>query len=383
MKNKKVLVRVDYNVPLKNGKVADDTRITESLKTIKHLLENNARIILVSHMGRPEGKFSQDLSLKPVAERLSEIIGKKVKFVNECVGKNVEEAVDKMKNKDILMLENTRFHNEEKENDKEFSKSLANLAEIYVSDAFGTVHRAHASTEGVAHKLPAYAGYLIEKEINALSPLLKSPESPFTLLLGGAKIDTKIGIIKEYIEKADKILLGGGLANTFVYARGFDVGNSLCEKDKAEQAREILMQAKTSKTDIVMPTDSVVADEMEEGLITADIKIESIEGSMCMLDLGKGSLNTYKNILNNSRTIIWNGPVGLFEKEPFHRGTYEIAKTLTKVKAKTYIGGGDTLEALKRFKIGHKNFTHVSTGGGAMLEFLEGIKLPGIQVLTK
>lgn len=381
LEKKKVLMRVDYNVPLYNGEVADDTRITESLRTINYLLKKKAKIILISHLGRPKGKIDPKLSLKPVAEKLSSILEKPVNFVNDCIGKKVQEAVDKMKESDILMLENTRFHEEEKQNDEKFSKKLADLADIFVSDAFGTAHRAHASTEGIAHHIPAYAGFLIEKEIKALSPLLKDPKRPFTILLGGAKIDTKLGVIKKYIDKADKILLGGGLANTFIHARGFDVGKSLCEKDKIVEAQDTMLSAKNGKSEIIMPTDSIVSDENDKASVTGNIKIESIEKDMYILDIGNETIKTYEEILINSQNIIWNGPVGLFEKLPFHRGTEAIAKTLTKVQGNTYIGGGDTLEALKQFNIKHDNYTHVSTGGGAMLEFLEGIDLPGIKVL--
>lgn len=383
VKNKNVLMRVDYNVPLDNGKVADDTRIRASLETIEYLIVNDAKIILMSHLGRPKGSVKEELSLKPVAAKLSDILNKKVDFSGDCMGNDVKKKIDKMTSGGILMLENTRFHSGEKENDKDFSKKLAELADIYVNDAFGTAHRAHASTEGVTHYLPSYAGFLIENEIKELSPLLKDPEHPFMLLLGGAKIDTKIGVIKAYIKKADKILLAGGLANTLIYARGFDVGSSLCEKDKIEEAREILLMGEKNGTEIIMPVDSVVADEITEEAITADIEIDAIEGSMNMLDIGANSLENYKQILKEAKTIIWNGPLGLFEKKPFERGTREIAKFLTKVNAKTYLGGGDTLEALKRFKIDRSKFTHVSTGGGAMLEFLEGKELPGIKALKK
>jgi phosphoglycerate kinase len=383
VKNKKVLMRVDYNVPLDNGKVADDTRIKASLETIEYLIENDAKIILMSHLGRPKGNKDDKLSLKPVAEKLSKILKKDVDFADDCIGDLVKEKIDKMNKGDILMLENTRFHAEEKENDKEFSKKLAEHADIYVSDAFGTAHRAHASTEGVSKHLPSYAGFLIEKEIEALSPLLKDPDHPFLIIMGGAKIDTKLGVIKEYIGKADKILLGGGLANTFVYARGFDVGESLCEKDKIEEAREMMLTAENQGTEIIMPDDFVVADEVSEGAMAADIETGSIGGNMHMLDIGSNALENYIEILKEAKTIIWNGPVGLYEKKPFDRGTKEIAKALTKVDAKTYIGGGDTLDALKRFDINQNKFTHVSTGGGAMLEFLEGKELPGIKILKK
>lgn len=383
VKGKTVLLRVDYNVPLEEGKIKDDTRIQESLQTVNYLLKEGAKLIIMSHLGRPEGKVVEELRLTPVADHLSKVLGKPVIKVDSCLGDAVEKTIKSMNEGDILMLENTRFHPEEKKNDKKFAKKLAGYADIYVSDAFGAVHRAHATTEGVAHHLPSYAGFLIEKEIEALSPLLKKPEHPVVLLLGGAKIDTKIGVIKNYLDKADTILLGGGLANTFVYARGFNIGNSLCEKDKMEIAQEIMLEAEKQDCELISPGGAIVADEIGDNVITADMEITGVEGNMQMLDIGVKTMKKYISILEEAKTIIWNGPVGLFEKKPFERGTREIAKALTKVKGKTYLGGGDTLEALKSFEISKDKFTHVSTGGGAMLEFLEGKDLPGIKVLQK
>ncbi|MCD6109265.1 phosphoglycerate kinase [bacterium] len=381
LQGKTAIVRMDYNVPLDNGIIKDDTRIKESLPTIKYLIEQGAKIILMSHLGRPKGEIDEKLRLDPIAKRLAELIGKPVIKVDKCVGKDVDKAISSLGFGNILMLENTRFHKEEKENNKEFAKKLASYADLYISDAFGTVHRAHASTEGIAHYLPAYAGFLMDKEVTALSPLLGEVEKPFILLLGGAKIDTKIGVIKTYIKKADKILLGGGLANTFVYAKGFNVGASLCEKDKMELAQELMMEAEESGCEIVTPGGAVVADEIGDNVITADIEITGVEGNMQMLDIGVKSTNKYIEILQNAGTIIWNGPMGLYEKTPFENGTKQIAQALTQVKGKTYIGGGDTLDALKKFNIDKSLFTHVSTGGGAMLEFLEGKELPGLKVL--
>jgi len=379
-KDKRVLLRVDYNVSIKNGKVADDTRIRESLKTIEFLIKKGAKIILISHLGRPKG-VDETLRLDPVAEHLSKLLKKPVIKVDSCTGDSVLAAVNAMHGSDILMLENTRFNKEEEANDTNFSKALAAYADVYVSDAFGTVHRAHASTEGVAHFLPSYAGFLIEKEITNLEPLLKKPAKPFVLLIGGAKIDTKIGILKNFIHKADTILIGGGLANTFLAAKGFDIGNSLCEKDKIEVAQEIIMEADKAKCELVLPEDVIVADEISDNVITADAEITGVEGTMQILDLGKRSTNKYIEILKKAKTIIWNGPVGLFEKKPFENGTKEIALALSKVKGKTYLGGGDTIDALNKFQINEKAFTHISTGGGAMLEYLEGRELPGIKVL--
>ena len=380
LSGKTVLLRVDYNVSIENGKICDDTRITESLPTIEFLLKKGTKIILMSHLGRPKG-VDENLRLNPVADHLSKLLKRPVIKLDSCVGPAVEAAIQSLHKGDILMLENTRFHKEEEENDPEFSKKLAGYADLYVSDAFGTVHRAHASTEGVSHYLPSYAGFLIEKEIKNLEPLLKNPASPFVLLIGGAKIDTKIGILENFIKKADSILIGGGLANTFLAARGFDVGNSLCEKDKIETAQDIMLKAEKSKCSLVLPEDVIVADEISDDVVTADAEITGVEGNMQILDIGKKSLEKFIEILNKAKTIIWNGPVGLFEKKAFERGTKEIALALTKVKAKTYLGGGDTLDAIKKFGIKEDSYTHVSTGGGAMLEYLEGRELPGIKVL--
>lgn len=380
---KTVVVRFDYNVPIDNKQVQDDTRIKASLPTLNYLINQGAKIIITSHLGRPKGKINEDMRLTPVAKHLSKLIDKPVVKVDSCIGQDVDRAIEALGFGDILILENTRFHKEEKENDTAFAKKLASYGDIFVNDAFGTAHRAHASTEGVAHHLPSYAGLLMEKEIKALSPLLEKVERPFVLLLGGAKIDTKIGVIKEYIKKADTILLGGGLANTFVYARGYDVGESLCEKDKMELAQELIMEAENEGCEIVTPGGMIVADEIADDVITADMEITGVEGTMKMLDIGERSTKKYIRILKEAKTIIWNGPVGLYEKKPFENGTRRIAQALAAVNGKTYLGGGDTLDALKKFNIDHESFTHVSTGGGAMLEFLEGKELPGLTVLQK
>lgn len=383
VKDKTILMRVDFNVPLEKGEVKDDTRIVESLPTIQYLLKSGAKLIIMSHLGRPKGENNDELKMNPVAARLSELLKVDVKKVDSCVGKEVDEAVEALEAGDVLMLENTRFHDEEKKNDANFAKKLASYADLYVSDAFGTVHRAHASTEGVAHHLDSYAGFLIEKEVEALSPLLGEVERPFVLVLGGAKIDTKIGVIKAYLGKADSILLGGGLANTFAAAKGFNVGESLYEKDKVDIARELMLEAEKSGCEIVVPGGFIVADEIGDNVLTADMEITGVEGNMKMLDIGVKSLYKFLGILEKAKTIIWNGPVGLYEKTPFSRGTREIADALREVKGKTYLGGGDTLSALKLFGFNRDEYTHVSTGGGAMLEFLEGKELPGLKILKK
>lgn len=385
VQGKTVLLRVDYNVPLENGKITNDTRIKESLPTIQYLLKEGAKLIIMSHLGRPKGEVKEKLRLNPIAERLSTLIKHPVIKVDSCVGEEVEQAVSALNAGDILMLENTRFHAEEKKNEFMFSKTLASYADIFVSDAFGTVHRAHASTVGVAEHIPAYAGFLVEREIEALSPLLHEPAKPLVLVMGGAKIDTKIGVMKNYLDKADKILVGGGIANTFIKARGFDVGKSLCQEDKLEIAQEILLETRKegATCEIVMPEDVIVADEISDDAITADAKLTGIEGEMMILDVGDESLKKYMNILEGAKTVIWNGPIGLYEKQPFANGTKCIAEKIANIDAKTYLGGGDTIDAINRFGQVKESFTHVSTGGGAMLEFLEGKELPGIKVLMK
>ena len=382
--NKKVLLRVDFNVPLKNGKVADDKRIREALPTINLLLKNKNKIIILSHLGRPDGKVVKDLRLDPVAKYLSKLLKKKVVKVDDCVGPEAENAINKMKSGDIVFLENTRFHVEEEKCDKKFSKKIASLGEVFVLDAFGTAHRAHCSTYGLSEYLPTYAGLLMEKEVTVLGGLMQKAKKPLTLIIGGAKIDTKIGLIKNFLSKADYFLVGGGLANTFLAAEGFDVAESLYEKDKIETAQEIMLEAEELKDNFILPVDAVVADEVSPKAKTLDIPVEDVEGDMKILDICKVSIKEFTKIIKKSKTIIWNGPVGLFEMKPFSGGTLAIAKAVAANKtAQTIIGGGDTVDAINHFKIPEKKFTHVSTGGGAMLEFLEGTELPGVKIVTE
>ncbi len=381
--NKKVLVRVDYNVPLEDGKVADDTRITATLPTLEHLITDKAKIILVTHLGRPKGEILDELKLDAVAKRLSEIIGRPVDKLDDCVGPEVEKKINEMKPGDIVLLENVRFHKEEEENDPGFAKQLADLADAYIVESFGTSHRKHASTYGVAEYLPAFAGFLMEKEVRTLSEIMKNTPKPLTLIVGGAKIDTKIGVIKNFLNKADYFLIGGGLANTFLAAQGYDVGKSLYEKDKLNVAREILMEAEVLQDKFVLPKDAVVSDSADEKTPNLDLPVSDVIGNMMILDLGIQSRDEFINVINNSKTIIWNGPVGLFEEEPYSQGTRAIARAVAGARhAKTIIGGGDTIEALKNFGISLNSFTHVSTGGGAMLEFLQGTNLPGVEIIS-
>lgn len=385
IKGKKILLRVDFNVPLtEDGKVQDDTRIVESLETIKLLKDKGAKIIIVSHLGRPDGKVKEELRLTEVAKHLEKLLKHKVKKLDAVLDKTVKTDIEKMKDGEILMLENVRFRAEEEKCDKEFSKELASLADIFVNDAFGTAHRAHSSTSGVAEFIPAYAGFLMEREINALSPLLENePMRPLTLIFGGAKIDTKIGIINHFLNKADYFLIGGAIANTFLFAAGYNVGQSLYEKDKKDIAQKIMLTCEKDKEKFVIPHDVVVASEISDKAETANIPIEDVLGDMKILDIGKWTAEKYANIIQESGTVIWNGPMGLCEYKPFQEGTRVIAKAIATHDCKSIIGGGDTIDSIRRVNIPGDNFSHVSTGGGASIEFLSGLKLPGIECLKR
>lgn len=379
---KRVLLRVDFNVPLDDDfNVTDDTRIREALPTIKHLCDNNAKVILMSHLGRPKGQMKHEFRLNPVANKLKELANINVTKVDNCYGEDVDKALSEMKEGDIVMLENMRCCPEEESCDATFSKKIASYGDIYVSDAFGTAHRKHASTAGIAEYLPTYAGFLMEKEIKALSPLLKAANKPLLLILGGAKMKTKIGVIKYFIDKADIFCLGGGIANTFLAAEGYDVGESLYEEDQIELAQEIMLMAENKNEQFLLPVDAIVADEPKEGVPHLDLPLENIELGMKIFDIGKVTIEKCLNAISKAKTIIWNGPVGLYEISDFSRGSSAIAHAIANSDAETYIGGGDTIDAITRCKIDHDKFTHVSTGGGAMLKFLEGKPLPGIEIL--
>lgn len=389
LNGKRVLVRVDFNVPMEDdGRITDTTRLEESLPTVRHLIKEGAKVILMSHLGRPKTgaslKENAEFTLKLVAVAFSKLLKKPVAFAEDCVGPKAEKAVRSLKNGEVILLENTRFHEGEEKNDPNFTKQLAALGEIFVSDAFGTVHRAHGSTVGVAAHLPSFAGLLLEKEIRALTPLLKGPAHPVVLIVGGAKIDTKIGVLKNFLNKADTFIIGGGLANTFLAGEGYDVGASLYEKDKVELAQEIMLESEKDKEAFLLPQDAVVADEVKEDAEVLDIPVEDVELDMRILDIGRLTTGRYVEAIGRAKTIIWNGPVGLYEMKPFERGTREIAKAVaaaTKKGAVTVLGGGDTIDAIKKFGHSPSEFTHVSTGGGAMLEFLESKTLPGIAAL--
>jgi phosphoglycerate kinase len=382
LKGKRILLRVDFNVPMKNGKITEDTRIVQTLPTIKHLLKQNARLIICSHLGRPEGKVRPDMSMKAAAAHMGKLLKRQVKMMKDCIGPSVQKAAGELKPGQILFLENLRFHIEEEKNDPDFAKQLAGLAEVFVSDSFATAHRAHASTAGVCKYLPSYAGFLMQNEIENLSSLVQKPAKPLTLIVGGAKIDTKIGIIENFLGKADNFLVGGGLANTFLAAQGFNVGKSLCEADKLEVAQDTLMAAEQLHVRFVLPEDVIVADEIKEDAQTVNIPVDDVIGDMKILDIGAKTIGKFADIIKQSKTVIWNGPLGLSEMKPFSRGTAVIAQTLVWSKGvKSILGGGDTIEAVKRLGFKEEHFTFVSTGGGAMLEFLEGKILPGVAVL--
>lgn len=381
LKNKKVLVRADFNVPQDASlNITDDTRIRATLPTIKYILQNGCKkLILMSHLGRPDGKVAEKYSLKPVAARLIELLGEPVKFLNDCVGDNIKKEIDSAKER-VILLENLRFHAEEESNDADFAKQLASLADVFVNDAFGTAHRAHASTEGVTHYLKSAAGFLLEKEIQYLGNAVQNPQKPFMVILGGAKVSDKIGVIENLLPKCDAILIGGGMAYTFLKAQGRTIGNSKLEKDKLDLAKTILDKANSLKKEIVLPVDHVVVDN-----IAADAKTEIVgdnipEGKIGV-DIGPKSIALFEDKLKSAKTIVWNGPVGIFEMDAFSKGTQELAEFIGALKCTSIIGGGDTAAAVAKFKLEDK-MTHISTGGGASLEYLEGKVLPGVAALT-
>ncbi|CEK35867.1 phosphoglycerate kinase,Bifunctional PGK/TIM,bifunctional phosphoglycerate kinase/triosephosphate isomerase,3-phosphoglycerate kinase,Phosphoglycerate kinase [[Clostridium] sordellii] len=380
---KRVLVRCDFNVPLKDGVITDENRLNGAMPTIKYLVDKGAKVILCSHLGKPKGEAKPELSLAPVAKRLSEMLGKEVVFAADenVVGENAKAAVAKMENGDVVLLENTRYRKEETKNEENFSKELASLAEIFVNDAFGTAHRAHCSTVGAGEFLAERAcGYLIQKELKFLGEAVANPVRPFTAILGGAKVSDKIAVINELLEKVDNLIIGGGMAYTFLKAQGYEIGTSLVEEDKVEYAKEMMEKAKVKGVKLLLPIDNAVADKFADvkPVITEDANIPS--GYMG-LDIGPKTIEEYVNTVNDSKTIVWNGPMGVFEFENFANGTLVVAKAMAQLTdATTVIGGGDSAAAVNQLGFGDK-MTHVSTGGGASLEFLEGKELPGIVAL--
>ncbi len=382
LKNKKVLVRCDFNVPFdEEGKISDNRRIVAALPTIKYLLEMGCKIILCSHLGRPKGEFKKEFSLKPVAEELSRLLNVQVKLAEDVVGNSAITLTNNMQEGEIVLLENVRFEAGEEKNDEELSKKLANLAEIYVNDAFGTAHRAHSSTTGVASFLPAVSGFLIEKELEFLGNALENPQRPFVAILGGKKVSDKIGVIDSLLEKVDTLIIGGGMAYTFFKSMGYNVGKSICEEDKLELAQNLIRKAEEKNVKLLLPIDNVVADEFSPNANTQIVASNEIPEGWEGLDIGTKTVELFQKELKNAKTIIWNGPLGLFEYEKFATGTNEIAKCLANLNdVITIIGGGDSAAAVEKIGLADK-MTHISTGGGASLEFLEGKKLPGIEAL--
>lgn len=379
---KKVLVRVDFNVPLdENFRITDETRITAALPTIKYLLGQNAKVILCSHLGRPKGEFNMKYSLAPVAARLEELFPGKVTFAKDVIGESAKDAVEALQPGHIVLLENLRFHKEEEKNDPDFAKALASYADIYVNDAFGTAHRAHASTAGVADYLPAVAGYLIGKELDVMGKALENPERPFVAILGGKKVSDKIGVINNLLEKVDTLIIGGAMAFTFYKAMGLEIGKSLLEADKVELAGELLAKAKAKGVKLLLPVDAVVADSFSADANTQVVSSNAMPADWEGLDIGPESAKLFADAIKDAKTVIWNGPMGVFEMEKFAGGTKAVAAAMAACKGTTIIGGGDSAAAVEILGYADK-MSHISTGGGASLEFLEGLELPGVAALN-
>ena len=378
---KKVLVRVDFNVPLNDkGEITDDTRITASLPTIQYLLEQKAAVILMAHLGRPKGQVKPELSLAPVAKHLGKLLGKKILFAPDCVGEAAQAAASKLKPGHILLLENLRFHKEEEKNDMEFAEKLASLADLYVNDGFGVSHRAHASVEGVTHFLPAAAGFLLEKEIQYVGQAVTNPLHPFVAIIGGAKVSDKIGVISNLLDKVDTLLIGGGMANTFLAAQGYKIGKSLVEEDKLDLAKELLAKAKKNKVNMLLPTDLVMAAAFAPDAEHVTEKVKNLNQAYMALDIGAETSKAYAEALADAKMIVWNGPMGVFEMDAFCKGTEAVAKAVAKSRATSIVGGGDSVAAIEKLGLA-KRITHISTGGGASLEYLEGKVLPGVAAL--
>ena len=381
LKGKKVIVRCDFNVPMdENRNITDNRRIVASLATIKYLLEQNCKIILCSHLGRPKGEVKPEYSLAPVAKELSKLLGKEVLMAKDVIGESAKNLSANLKEGQIMLLENVRFHREETDNDPEFAKELANMAEVFVNDAFGTAHRAHASTEGISHYLPSVSGFLIEKELKFLGDSLNNPERPFVAILGGAKVSDKIGVIDSLLEKVDTLMIGGGMAYTFFKAQGYEVGNSICEVDKLDLAKSAMEKAKQKGVKLLLPVDTKVGKEFKEDTESKIVKWTEIPADWEGFDIGPETIKMFTDELKTAKTVVWNGPLGLFEFDQFAIGTNAIAEALAELDATTIIGGGDSAAAVKKAGLEDK-MTHISTGGGASLEFLEGKKLPGIECL--
>ena len=377
---RRVFLRADLNVPLEDGRITDDTRIRASLPTIISLLERGAAVVLASHLGRPKGKVSDPLRMKPVADRLSELLGRPVRMTGDAIGPGVQLAVDKLRGGDMLMLENLRFHAEEEANDPEFARALADDLDLYVNDAFGAAHRAHASTEGITHHLPAVAGLLMEREVDALSRLLVKPARPFHAVIGGAKVSGKLEVLEALLSRCQAILVGGGMANTFLAAKGLELGKSLVEEDRLADAERILAEARRKRVRFMLPTDAVVAPQIHHRARTEVVAIGDVPRDQMVVDIGPETIAAYTEHLAKAKTVFWNGPMGVFEMPQMAEGTKAIARVLAKTSAVVVVGGGDSVAAVEQLGLAEK-MTHVSTGGGASLEFLEGKTLPGVAAL--
>ncbi len=380
---RRVFVRADLNVPIEDGRITDDTRIRASLPTLVHLLERGAIVILASHLGRPQGKVNDAMRLKPVADRLSQLLGRPVRMTGDALGPGVQVAVEKLRPGDLLLLENLRFHAEEEANDPQFAEALAGLADLYVNDAFGAAHRAHASTEGITHYLPAVAGLLMEREVEALTRLLKKPPRPFHAVIGGAKVSGKLEVLGALLSRCQAVLLGGGMANTFLAARGLELGKSLVEADQLENAERIVAEARRKRTRLMLPTDAVVAAQIHIRARTHVVPVDAVPKDQMIVDIGPATRRAYAEHLAKAKTIFWNGPMGVFEIPQFAEGTNEMARVVARRTAKgaiTVVGGGDSVAAVEQLGLAEK-MTHVSTGGGASLEFIEGKTLPGVAAL--
>ncbi len=378
IKDKKVLIRVDFNAPLKESVIQDDARIVKALPTIKYAIEQGSKVILMSHLGRPKGQRNLEFTLKPVAQHLSKLLGKEVKFLDDCIGSDVENQVNQAQSGDVILLENLRFHKEETENDAQFSESLSKLGDVFIDDAFGACHRAHASVEGVTHFLPSAAGFLITKEVEFFGKALSSPDRPFATILGGAKVSDKIKLIDNLMDKVNIMIIGGGMSYTFQKALGFTIGESLLDEDGIEIAKQAVEKAKEKNVQLLLPVDYQVSTEFNETSESKVTENQNIEDGWMGMDIGPKTIVNFQNALKNAKTIIWNGPVGVFEMEKYKIGSQKIAEFIAGLEAVSIIGGGDTASAIKKFNLEEK-MSHISTGGGASLEFLEGKELPGVQ----
>jgi len=381
VKGKRVFVRVDFNVPMAEGAITDETRIRAAIPTIEYLVEQGAKVILASHLGRPKGEVKEDMRLTAVGVRLAELMGQPVTKLDESIGQEVEEAVANMQNGDIILLENVRFHAGEEKNDPALAEQFAKLADVYVNDAFGAAHRAHASTEGIAKYVPAVSGYLMQKELDVLGKALSNPERPFTAIIGGAKVKDKIGVIESLLEKVDHLIIGGGLSFTFIKAQGYDIGKSLLEEDKIDLAKSFIEKAKAKGVQLHMPIDAVVANEFSKDAETQIVDVDAIPADWMGLDIGPKTAAKYAEVIKDSKLIIWNGPMGVFEMDKFANGTKTVANAMATTTGYTVIGGGDSAAAVEKFEVADK-MDHISTGGGASLELMEGKELPGIVALN-